>query len=247
MNWIVRDAVPGQEPAPLVQRYPEEAIGYDVWRQAPLDRPDAPGAWTSWLTALQGQWSRRAGPPVVPPCVFVSHKQQDFRRGLRAAYLAAFEGYDYWIDVLDPQLQALTGAAGHLPPEVLAILMAGCIEMGLLNSTHVLAIVTAMGLESRWIPYEFGRAKAPMVFSLQAAAYAYGVTSADLSRVEFIYLCPVLQADATKTGDDKVSEWLDAPAAPPTGPPGLRRPRGVAPPRPARLDPSEAWPPAELP
>lgn len=242
-NWIVQDAAPGQVPAAWRDRYPEGANGYGIWMSAPLDQLDTPDAWRTWLSTLQQEWQHRRA-VAVAPCVFVSHKQQDYALGLRAAFLAGLEGYDYWLDILDPNLQQLVGAAGSLPPEIAAVAMAACIEMGLLNSTHVLAIVTPDALSSRWVPYEFGRAKAPTVFSLQAAAYAKNVTSTDLGRVEYLYLCPVLQRDGVVTGDAKVSAWLATPTSPLANLPRPRR--GVPPPRPPLLQPDEPWPPARL-
>ena len=47
------------------------------------------------------------------------------------------------------------------------------IEMALLNSTHVVAVMTANTRGSEWVPYEYGRVKTPQLpISLQAACWA---------------------------------------------------------------------------
>ena len=43
--------------------------------------------------------------------------------------------------------------------------------MALLNSTHVLAIVTPNTKGSEWVPYEYGRVKDPLPVTLQAACW----------------------------------------------------------------------------
>jgi hypothetical protein len=99
---------------------------------------------------------RRQLPPPPRPCLFVSHRQADRNEALRAAWVADQEGFDYWLDILDTNLIAATAAVS--PP----VAIAGIIEMALLNSTHLLALMTPQTKGSEWVPYEYGRVKEPV-------------------------------------------------------------------------------------
>src|SRR5205823_13123760 len=54
---------------------------------------------------------------------------------------------------------------------VKAVLTAGIIEMALLNSTHVVSMQTTHAHRSRWVPYEFGRAKERHPLATNAASW----------------------------------------------------------------------------
>jgi hypothetical protein len=101
--------------------------------------------------------------------VFVSHQRDDWREAERVAWHATEVGFEYWLDVHDPMLALATG--NPLPPLVKSVLIAGVIEMGLLNSSHVVSLQTTCSRHSRWVPYEFGRAKARLLFSGNAASW----------------------------------------------------------------------------
>ena len=100
--------------------------------------------------------------PVKSYCpyhrLFVSHRQIDKDYGLRMANLANNSGFEFWLDVLDPTLAAIPALA-HLPPKQVALLTACVIEMGLINSTHVLAVMTQHTKGGEWVPYEYGRVR----------------------------------------------------------------------------------------
>jgi len=51
------------------------------------------------------------------------------------------------------------------------VLIAATIEIALLNSTHIIALHSAKSLASRWVPYEFGRAKSHGIVSAKAAGW----------------------------------------------------------------------------
>ena len=89
------------------------------------------------------------------PRLFVSHRKADKDCALRIAEIAAQNGFAYWVDVLDPDLQALSKStiAGSLIPLVTACI----IEMALINCTHVIACMTPHSRGTLWIPYEYGR------------------------------------------------------------------------------------------
>jgi hypothetical protein len=101
------------------------------------------------------------------PCLFVSHRRIDVRPALRIAYLVCQQGFDYWLDVLDPTLIGVPAPTA----EQEAAATAAVIGMALLNSSHVIAVMTMNTKGSEWVPYEYGRVKAPLAASLQAACW----------------------------------------------------------------------------
>jgi hypothetical protein len=64
-----------------------------------------------------------------------------------------------------------------------SILIAAIIEMALLNCTHGITVQTASAQGSRWVPYEFGRAKRRWLVSTQVASWfdngIYATSTAD--------------------------------------------------------------------
>ena len=134
---------------------------------------------------------------------------------LRVAWLANQAGHHFWLDILEPTLRGTP-----LNP----IQIAGVIEMALLNSTHLVALITPKSLSSRWIPYEYGRVKEPTPYALNTACWIYEVAS----RPEYLEL-------GTLCGrEDHITKWL--------GPPGPRNsPVSWPPPEPPVL-PTEVRP-----
>ena len=101
--------------------------------------------------------------------VFVSHQRDDAPLAERIAYLATRRGFEYWLDVHDPALHFANTAP--MPSYVRAVLIAGIIEIALVNCSHVCSVQTPRARHSRWVPYEFGRAKQRRVLSAQAASW----------------------------------------------------------------------------
>jgi hypothetical protein len=131
---------------------------------------------SAWEKASLGAIPQRVEPgqrPPLPqtPCVFISHKQADEELALDVWKIAKTEGFDVWLDVLDPDLRNFAGQPATLTADQRAIVLASIIEIALLNSTHVLAVITRESHASRWIPYEYGRIKDPRVLSTTVAAY----------------------------------------------------------------------------
>jgi hypothetical protein len=89
--------------------------------------------------------------------VFVSHQRADVPFAELIADLASKHGFEYWLDVHGPLLQLANQTV--LPPAVRSILIAAIIEMALLNCTDLISVQTRKARLSRWVPYEFGRAK----------------------------------------------------------------------------------------
>jgi hypothetical protein len=166
-------------------RYDDRAIGYSAWRQLievlfevlRIERfALLLEAFDTFLRQLRELGRGQAG------CrVFISHQRADVLFAERIAYLASAQGFEYWLDVLDPTLQA--AMRGTFPPAVQSVLIAAIIEMALLNCTHGITVQTANAQASRWVPYEFGRAKRRWLVSTQVASWfdngIYQSTQAD--------------------------------------------------------------------
>lgn len=133
--------------------------------------------------------------------VFVSHQQLDVPLAERIAWLAQQTGFEYWLDVHDPLLDLGTGSG--LPPVIQTVLIAAIIEMALLNCSHGITIQTANAQGSRWVPYEFGRAKRRWLRSTQVASWfdngIYATTTADYLKLG---ICALSEKD--------VERWLRA-------------------------------------
>jgi len=178
---------------PWRDRFPFDTPGWEQWVQlAALDRPP---------TLLIEQRQRRTVRPR-DPCLFVSHRQADVTPALRIAYLACQVGFDYWIDVLDPFLSAFptVGPSGPTPQQSAAAI-AAIIEMALLNSTHVVAVMTPNTKGSQWVPYEYGRVKEPAPVTLQAACWVSGSLTAS-TLPEYLYLGIITRTES------ELQSWL---------------------------------------
>ena len=148
-------------------RFPEGVRGYTAWRRRQFESGRD-------LRTMEGDIKQaRERVTVAPsqPCVFVSHRRSDEALARRVAFLACQEGFDYWLDVVDPNLSGVTGVTVTSKGDKAAA-TAAIIEMALLNSTHVVAIITANTKGSEWVPYEYGRVKTPQSpTTLQAACW----------------------------------------------------------------------------
>ena len=76
----------------------------------------------------------------------------------RVAEIASEEAFEYWLDVENPDLGRLSGRT-HLTEEGERLAVASVIEMALINSSHLVAVMTQRTRESRWVPYEYGRVR----------------------------------------------------------------------------------------
>ncbi|MGC4086187.1 MAG: hypothetical protein QM736_29705 [Vicinamibacterales bacterium] len=72
-----------------------------------------------------------------------------------------------------PQSAARSGAnTSALPPPIKTLLIAGIIEMALLNSSHLLSLQTTNALGSRWLPVSSsGRAKERRALATNAVSW----------------------------------------------------------------------------
>jgi hypothetical protein len=141
-----------------------------VWRLAdlPLDPRQLEGACMEAVRRFLDQIRNAVAPPTKP-CVFISHQRNDSDKGERVACLVEHHDIDSWLDVHDPTLALVNllspGDLRH------AALVAAIVEIALLSSTHVIALFTAHSANSKWIPYELGRAKDKRLASPQAAIW----------------------------------------------------------------------------
>ena len=103
------------------------------------------------------------------PRLFISHRRDDKDYALRIAQLAAQNGFAYWVDVLDPDLQSL--GTGTIPERLRPFVIACIIEMALINCTHVIACMTPNSRGTLWIPYEYGRIKDLPGLSINTCAW----------------------------------------------------------------------------
>ncbi len=110
---------------------------------------------------------RLVRPKPPRPRVFISHRRADVNLAKRIAYEACKKGFEYWLDVFDPNLTA----AGALSQPAQARAVAVIIEMAILNCTHVVAVMTKHTNGSQWVPYEYGRIKEPALFAVKVAAW----------------------------------------------------------------------------
>jgi len=167
-----RDHWPPLRTERLSQRYEEGVIGRDAWRRLLESVALLEHAHESDLFgALAWFYEKTSEIDELParPCVFVSHQRADTKRGERVACLAAHYQVNYWLDVHDPTLRQ----ANHrpLPPALRSIVIAAAVEIGLLNSTHVIALHTGHSLSSKWVPYELARAKPRRLRTWEAAGW----------------------------------------------------------------------------
>lgn len=108
------------------------------------------------------------------PRIFISHRQRDYAEALRIAKIATEEGFQFWLDILDPTLAWLTTVGPQtLSSRKYQLFIAVIIEMALLHCSHVIAVMTPHTAGSAWVPYEYGRVKDSSVHSLQAGCWVH--------------------------------------------------------------------------
>jgi hypothetical protein len=157
---------------PVAERFPGWAVGSEAWR--------------SFVAEILGQEEPSPGVlddfrvstgPILPvlacPRVFISHRQVDSASALRIAHLSTQEGLEFWLDILDPNLQALQQTTASLTVQQRALLTAGIIEMALMNSTHAKAVMTQETRGSLWVPYEYGRVKEAQAVSSRVGSWVH--------------------------------------------------------------------------
>jgi hypothetical protein len=176
---------------PLENRFPRDAIGSLHWGVNLRGDFTGPREWVSTRSA-----AREAKQRFQVPRVFVSHKRQDLADAARIASWVREEGCYTWLD-------AENLANGLFDP----LRIAGFIEMALLNSTHVIAIMTPNTKDSTWVPYEYGRVKEDLPLSDQAASWLRHDFTNTLP--EYLYLGTVVSTEEQVRAwtNDQKEEW----------------------------------------
>jgi hypothetical protein len=198
-------------------------LGRELFEDRAFERPDEPlslefmQARRRWLNGI-----RRAVTPnfpfrLFPPCprVFVSHKQEDGDLALKIAKAIHMSGIDVWVDIIDLP----SGAPASPKTRNEALLIAGMIEMALINCTHLIAVMTEHTAPSRWVPYEYGRMKDDPPAQLTVSAWRDHSAPRD-TFAEYMLLAPIFETRSElKTWTDyiknpyhgrmcKVGTWL---------------------------------------
>jgi hypothetical protein len=182
-----------------------------VWRLADLPSDD-PRLESECIEAVRRflYQIRSAVASPTKPCVFISHQRNDSDKGERVACLIEHHAIDSWLDVHDPTLALVNQLSSNDPRR--AALVAAIVEIALLSSTHVIALYTAHSAQSKWIPYELGRAKARRLSSPQAAIWlASGQMLVGCG--DYVLLTVITQDEA------EVARWLAAVAGGPQAAP----------------------------
>lgn len=152
--------------------------------------------------ALDDLLVRLPAKPLTPPRrVFVSHQRQDVAYAERIACLATQQGLDYWLDVHDPNLKLANRTLLPTDPRY-ALVIAAIIEIALLSSSHIIVVHTLNGLQSKWIPYELGRAKSRNIVSSQSG----GWFDAGLAPAQFGSYVELSRI--ARGGESDVTAWL---------------------------------------
>jgi hypothetical protein len=186
---------------PPSRRFPDWIIGSGLWREYGDGRRDTIRRLLTALilSRLSANWGST---PLKCPRLFISHRQVDAARAHQVATVARAAGFQVWIDVEDPSLVGLAMSGATLTDDDVSLLTAAIIETALLNSTHVIALITTNTPGSKWVPYEYGRAKDSSMYSLQAACWIEaGVLKKDLG--EYLLLGVTTKTDA------EIKDWLD--------------------------------------
>ena len=113
----------------------------------------------SQYTNLRESFEKRAGLEIATasrkpsePCIFLSHRSTDKAAVRKIGEYIMSKGIDVYLDADDPNLQRADLANDHKA-------ITAAIELGIANSTDLLAYLTANTKESPWVPYEIGFAK----------------------------------------------------------------------------------------
>jgi hypothetical protein len=173
----------------LPDRFPKWAAGRARWERY-FTEALRPQEWLDQFRAV-----RR--PRFAVPRLFISHRQADRDLALRIAWLANRAGMEFWIDVLDPQLRMINGE------QPLAVATAGIIETALLNSSHLIALMTPKTRGSLWLPYEYGRVKEMLPATVQVACWRHPNLD-DNDFPEYLYLGVITLSE------EQIDDWLKA-------------------------------------
>jgi hypothetical protein len=86
------------------------------------------------------------------PCIFLSHRSTEKAAVVEIGNYIMSRGIDVYIDINDENLQRAVAKGEHKA-------ITAAIELGIANSTDLLAYITLNTAKSPWVPYEIGFAK----------------------------------------------------------------------------------------
>ena len=192
---------------PLERRFVDSSIGWPEWNRLVRDLSNLGGPSPTDCQAVFDVFLQRAAAAQAPSpreCrVFVSHRgtPRDTAFAERIAFLATRAGYEYWLDIHEPTLR-FTNKDPAIQSPARDVLIAAIIEMGLLNASHVIAVMTDESAGSKWIPYEFGRAKQRLIFSSCSATWLEPTMLTTCG--EYVHL------GVMNGNENDIDEWLKA-------------------------------------
>jgi hypothetical protein len=111
----------------------------------------------------------KASQKPLQPCIFLSHRSTDKAAVRKIGEYIMERGIDVYLDADDPNLQQADRFNDHKA-------ITAAIELGIANSTDLLAYLTVNTAESPWVPYEIGFAK-------RNGNYLAAMKSKELSRL----------------------------------------------------------------
>lgn len=194
------------EEAPLARRFPDSAIGFGAWAElaSMVEEPASadPGAMLDAFLRMVDA-AGQGGPPSPgrASTLFISHQRRDVGFAERVAYLGCQAGLDYWLDIHDPVLRVATGTISPTDPRY-PVIIAAIIEMALLNCSHIVAVHSDHSLKSRWVPYEFGRARDRRIRSFNSGSWFHPRTRA-AAHGDYLSL-----SRTSSGGETDVKRWL---------------------------------------
>jgi len=158
------------EQLPWASRFPADCVGGDAWHS----QASGPAWYGAEFEPPAPREVATDGLSASRPVLFLSHRKCDSMMALRLAWIADQEGFELWLDVVNPNLQPLQShiGAGPLSLSQTSLAIAQTLEMGLFNSTHLLLVMTPNTVGSAWLPYQFGRAVTRENGELQLASWA---------------------------------------------------------------------------
>ncbi len=145
-------------------RYPSRAVGSAEWVALPDLSTVPPDEQVlkamRWLRKLQS-----ASPPSRRcPRIFIAHLEADRLQALKMARIVSECGFNFWLDVLDPQVKRFE----VLPAAVrTTVATSAVIEMAMLNCTHMVTV----GNASPWLEFACGRIRTRAAYLWQVGSW----------------------------------------------------------------------------
>ena len=105
------------------------------------------------LTAKKSSTPSATSQVYLDPCIFISHKREDSEMAESVGNILKNMDIDIWLDTIELKLPPPSTPAEHMA-------LTESIEAGIVNSTHLLALISQKTETSWWVPYEVSAARA---------------------------------------------------------------------------------------